>query len=69
MKLKGVMRIHCAQCPTKLICTAGTRAEFAAALEERGWRALRGSARGRVVCPACAKKAEEKELSPAKGAA
>lgn len=63
-KPRDMLRIQCARCPTRLVCSAGTKAEFAAALEERGWRALKGGSAGRAVCPKCAKATPEKELSP-----
>jgi len=52
-KFRAEMRIQCAKCPQFLVCTAGTRAEFGAALEERGWRPLKGAPHGRAICPKC----------------
>jgi len=64
-KLKGgFQRIHCSKCPTRLAYSGRDRSAFAAALEERGWRMVRGSgsAQQQIVCPDCAKKEKPEDL-------
>lgn len=64
-KLKGgFQRIHCSRCPVRLTYSGRDRIAFAEALEERGWRMVRGagSAQQQVVCPECAKKEKLEDL-------
>ena len=58
----GFQRIHCSRCPTRLTYSGRDRAAFAAALEERGWRMMRGGSQRAVVCPDCAKKEKPEDL-------
>lgn len=68
MKGGGQMRIQCTRCNTRLMCSAGTRDEFAAALEERGWRVIAKTkgTRAQAVCPKCTKDVKPGELAAPK---
>ena len=59
----GIVIIHCSRCPARLAAGC-TVAEFARALEERGWRMLTGGSRRAVLCPECAKKEQPENLVP-----
>lgn len=64
----GFQRIHCSRCATRLAYSGRDRAAFASALEERGWRMVRGGSARDVLCPDCAKKEKPENLIDPKGA-